>query len=126
MQCCKRIPKMVINDADGDQRCWARTLSDAGPEHKMAISDAGPEHSPIDGVDLHTARQRMQGPAGLHIVTVDAGRLLLHSHTESVFSHTLQLPQSLLLSACLCARASVNVPPAQIDRSLTSGTLRFR
>ena len=63
--------------------------------------------------------------AGLTIV--GAGRLLLHSHTESVFSHTesAQSAQSLLL-ASLCARASVNLPPAQKDRSLTSATLRFR
>ena len=46
---------------------------------------------------------------------------------ESAFSHTesAQSAQSLLL-ASLCARASVNLPPAQKDRSLTSATLRFR
>jgi hypothetical protein len=115
-RCCKRIPSMSIGDWMG-----------MGVTSKGLTGDikglAGPEHSPIDRVDLHTARQRMQGPAGLHIV--DAGGLLLHSHTESAFSHMRQSPQSLLLVACLCARASVNFPPAQIDRSLTSATFRF-
>jgi hypothetical protein len=47
------------------------------------------------------------------------------THRISVFTHrSAQSAQSVLL-ACLCARASVNFPPAQIDRSLTSATLRF-
>ena len=47
------------------------------------------------------------------------------THRISVFTHrSAQSAQSVLL-ACLCARASVNFPPAQIHRSLTSATLRF-
>ena len=88
-------PNSVV-DRRRRRSCWARTRSS---------TDASCRRTAHRGC-------RARAPAFTDRISV-----------QQKFTHR-SAAQSVLL-ACLCARASVNFPPAQIHRSLTSATLRF-
>ena len=90
--------------------CWARTVVD----RRRRRSCWAQTRSSTDASCRRTAHCgcRARAPAFTDRISV-----------QQKFTHR-SAAQSVLL-ACLCARASVNFPPAQIHRSLTSATLRF-
>ena len=90
--------------------CWARTVVD----RRRRRSCWAQTRSSTDASCRRTAHRgcRARAPAFTDRISV-----------QQKFTHR-SAAQSVLL-ACLCARASVNFPPAQIHRSLTSATLRF-